>query len=93
MQCGSGVLAALDFDHDEGEEQEKHGHAETDPVHGLVANQHITVHVTLHTGNRGPHPTLTETWNLQQEHKTTGVKTTRGADTTHDPPGPSALTC
>lgn len=71
VQCCSGVLAALNFDHEQREEQEEHGHAEANAVHSLVANQHIAVHMTLHTGNRRAHPSFTETWNLQRhtEHK------------------------
>ena len=66
VQCGSGVLTAPDFDHEQGEEQEEHGHAEADAVHSLIANQHITVHMPLHTRDGGAHPPFTETWNLQQ---------------------------
>lgn len=52
VQRSSGVLAALDFDHEQREEEKEHGHAEANAVHSLVANQHITVHVTLHARNR-----------------------------------------
>lgn len=66
VQRSSGVLAALDFDHEQREEQEEHGHSKANAVHSLVANQNITVHMTLHTGNRRAHPSFTETWNLQR---------------------------
>lgn len=66
MQRSSGVLAALHFDHQQREEEEKHGHAEADAVHGLVAHQHVTVDVTLDARKRGTHPSFTETRNLQQ---------------------------
>lgn len=52
VQRSSRVLAALDFDHKQRKEQKEHGHAEANTVHSLVANQHITVHVTLHARNR-----------------------------------------
>lgn len=51
VYSSSGILATLDFDHEEGEEQEEHCHAEADTVHSLVANQDITVDMTLHTWN------------------------------------------
>lgn len=66
MQRSSGVLAALDFDHQQREEEEKHGHAEANAIHGLVADQHVTVDVALNTRNRGTHPSFTETRNLEQ---------------------------
>lgn len=59
-------MATPDFDHEQREEQEEHGHPEANAVNRLVANQHITVHMTLHTRNRRTHPSFTETWNLQQ---------------------------
>lgn len=49
VYCSSRILATLDLDHNEGEEQEEHGHAKADAVHSLVADQDITVHMTLHT--------------------------------------------
>lgn len=67
VQCGPWVLAALDFDHEQREEQEEHGHAKANTVHSLVANQNITVHVTLHTGNRRAHPSFTKPWNLREK--------------------------
>lgn len=70
VQSSAGVLAALHSDHEQREEQEEHGHAEANAVHGLVANQHITVHVTLHARDRRADPSFTETGNLQQ-HMTT----------------------
>lgn len=66
VQSSSGVLATLDFDHKQREEQEEHGHAEANAVHSLVADQHVTVHMTLHARNRRTHPSFTEAWNLQQ---------------------------
>lgn len=66
MQRSSGVLAALDFDHEQREEEEKHGHAEANAVHGLVADQHVTVDVALDTRDRRAHPSFTKTRNLQQ---------------------------
>lgn len=52
MQRSSRVLTALDFDHEQREEEEKHGHAEANAVHSLVADQHVTVDVTLDARNR-----------------------------------------
>lgn len=52
VHCSSGVLAALDFDHKQREEQKEHGHSKANTVHSLVANQHITVHMALHARNR-----------------------------------------
>ena len=49
VYCSSRILATLDLDHKEGEEQEEHRHAEADTVHSLVADQDITVDMTLHT--------------------------------------------
>lgn len=66
MNSSSWILAALDLDHEDREEEEEHGHAEADAVHSLVAHQHITVHMTLHSGDRGTHSSFTKAWNLQQ---------------------------
>lgn len=71
VQSSSGIVAALHSDHKQREEQEEHGHSEANTIHCLVANQHVTVHVTLHAGNRRAHPSFTETWNLQQQTKHT----------------------
>lgn len=65
VQPSSRVLAALHFDHEERKEQEEHGHAKANTVHSLVTNQHVTVHVTLNTGDGRAHPSFTEPWDLQ----------------------------
>lgn len=70
VQRSTGVLAALDFDHQQREKKEEHGHAEANTVHSFVAHQHVTVYVTLHARNGRAHPPFTETRDLQQ-HKNT----------------------
>lgn len=52
MDGCSGILAALDLDHEEGEEKEEHGHAEAHAVHGLVADEDVTVHMASFTKPR-----------------------------------------
>lgn len=66
VKCSSGVQAAFNFDHEQREEQEEHGHTKTNTVYSLVANQHITVNVSLHTRNWRAHSSLTKTRNLKQ---------------------------
>lgn len=66
VKCGPGVQAAFNFDHEQREEQEEHGHAKTDTVHSLVADQHITVNVALHNRNRRARSSLTKTRDLKQ---------------------------
>lgn len=51
VQCSSRVVATLDLYHEQREEQEEHGHAEANTVHSLIADKHVTVHMTLHAGN------------------------------------------
>lgn len=45
VDCSSGVLAALDFDHEQREEQEEGSHGKADTVYGPVAHQHLAVDV------------------------------------------------
>lgn len=64
MDCSSGVLAALHFNHQQREEQEEQSHTKAYTVHSPVANQHITVDMAPHTRKRGTHPFFTKPWNL-----------------------------
>lgn len=79
VECSTGVFTALDFDHEQREKQEEHSHSEANTVHGLVANQHITVHMSLHTRNRRTPPSFTETWNLEQHKKRQCIQVCRSA--------------
>lgn len=65
MHRSSWILAALNLDHEEREQEEEHGHAKAHTVHGLVTHQNVTVHMTLYAGDRGSHSSFTKAWNLQ----------------------------
>ena len=62
LDGGSGVFAAADSDHDDGEEEEEAGHGKAHAVHRLVAHDDVTVHLVLHAWYTGP--THTEAGNL-----------------------------
>jgi len=66
VQRGPWVPAAADLDHEQGEEQEEHGHAEAGAVHRLVAHQHVAVHMTLDPGHGRPHPAFAEARDLHR---------------------------
>lgn len=68
MHRGSWIFAALNLDHDKREQKEEHGHAKAHAVHGLVAHQHVAVHMSLYAWDRGSHSSLTKTWYLQTQH-------------------------
>lgn len=58
------VVAALHFDHQQGEEKEEHGHTEAHTVHSFVTNEYIAIHVAMHTRNTCSHPSITKSGNL-----------------------------
>lgn len=60
------VSAVLHVEHEKGESQEPHAHAEADPVHGLVAHKHVAVDVCLHAGDRRVRSLFTEARDLPE---------------------------
>lgn len=64
------VSAVLGVDHQNGEDQEPHAHAEAEAVHGLVAHEHVAVDVGLDARDGGARAIFTEARNLESQRPT-----------------------
>lgn len=63
------VSAVLGVDHQNGEHQEPHAHAEAEAVHGLVAHEHVAVDVRLDARDGGACAIFTEARNLESQRQ------------------------
>lgn len=63
------VSAVLGVDHQNGEHQEPHAHAEAEAVHGLVAHEHVAVDVGLDARDGGACAIFTEARNLESQRQ------------------------
>lgn len=62
----SGVVTGFHFYHEQGEEEEEHGHGKADTIDSSVPHKHITADKALQVGDLGVEPIVTESRNLFQ---------------------------